>query len=60
MIFTEQRKRKDQRHICKTDIRLVMNNGVIEEMGAHDVLIGKRGLYYNLYSIHKKIHETDQ
>ena len=37
---------------------IVMHKGSIREMGTHDELLAKRGLYYQLYLLQYKAQET--
>lgn len=47
--------------IQNVDKIIVIHDGKIEEMGSHDELLGKKGLYYNLYMLqYKNIEDTLQ
>ena len=40
--------------IQKSDKILVVSNGILAEVGNHEELLSRRGLYYNLWSLQSK------
>jgi ABC-type multidrug transport system fused ATPase/permease subunit len=44
--------------IIKADLIIVLENSTIEEMGTHEELLNKNGVYKNLYNIQFSIHGT--
>ena len=43
------------RIVEKADTIITLNNGCVEEVGKHTELLNKRGFYFKLHSLQKKI-----
>jgi ATP-binding cassette, subfamily B, multidrug efflux pump len=46
--------------IKKVDKIVVLHKGIIREVGTHDELLGKKGIYWNLYQLQYKDQELSQ